>query len=47
MAISVAVLVGAAQEWLPDLINLAQNLKVSGGFEQGADLYTLSSVSSV
>ena len=39
MAISVAVLVGSAQEWLPDLIKLAQNLKVSGGFEQGADLY--------
>ncbi|KZV76999.1 methylmalonate-semialdehyde dehydrogenase [Peniophora sp. CONT] len=38
MAISVAVLVGAAQDWLPDLIKLAQNLKVSGGFEQGADL---------
>ncbi|VDC01886.1 unnamed protein product [Peniophora sp. CBMAI 1063] len=38
MAISVAVLVGSAQEWLPDLIKLAQNLKVSGGFEKGADL---------
>ncbi|KAI0316618.1 methylmalonate-semialdehyde dehydrogenase [Amylostereum chailletii] len=38
MAISVAILVGQAQEWLPDLVKLAQNLKVSGGFEKGADL---------
>jgi malonate-semialdehyde dehydrogenase (acetylating)/methylmalonate-semialdehyde dehydrogenase len=38
MAISVAVLIGDAQEWLPDLVNLAKNLKVSGGFEKGVDL---------
>ncbi|EIM92143.1 methylmalonate-semialdehyde dehydrogenase [Stereum hirsutum FP-91666 SS1] len=38
MAISVAVLVGDAQAWLPDLIKAAQGLKVSGGFEKGADL---------
>lgn len=43
MAISVAVLVGDAQAWLPDLIKAAQGLKVSGGFEKGADLYVLSS----
>ncbi|KAI0271405.1 methylmalonate-semialdehyde dehydrogenase [Gloeopeniophorella convolvens] len=38
MAISVAVLVGEAQAWLPDLVKLAENLKVSGGFEKDADL---------
>ncbi|KAI0036634.1 methylmalonate-semialdehyde dehydrogenase [Vararia minispora EC-137] len=38
MAISVVILIGTAQAWLPDLITLAQNLKVSGGFEKGADL---------
>lgn len=38
MAISAALLVGDAQAWLPDLVNLAKNLKVGGGFEKGADL---------
>jgi malonate-semialdehyde dehydrogenase (acetylating)/methylmalonate-semialdehyde dehydrogenase len=38
MAISVALLVGDAQAWLPDLVNLAKNLKVSGGFEKDVDL---------
>ncbi|ETW86946.1 hypothetical protein HETIRDRAFT_305451 [Heterobasidion irregulare TC 32-1] len=38
MAISVAVLVGDAQTWLPDLSQLAQKLKVNGGFEKEADL---------
>ncbi|KAJ7786156.1 methylmalonate-semialdehyde dehydrogenase [Mycena metata] len=38
MAISVALLVGEAQSWLPELIERAKQLKVSGGFEQGADL---------
>lgn len=38
MAISVALLIGDAQAWLPDLVNLAKNLKVGGGFEKGADL---------
>jgi len=38
MAISVALLVGDAQEWLPELIERAKKLKVSGGFEQGTDL---------
>ena len=42
MAISVAVLVGNAQSWLPELIERAQKLKVNQGFEQGADLYVLS-----
>ncbi|KAG8897809.1 hypothetical protein FRB99_007912 [Tulasnella sp. 403] len=38
MAISVAILVGATQSWIPDIVNRAKALKVSGGFEQGADL---------
>jgi len=38
MALSVVVLVGDAQSWLPELIDRAQKLKVNGGFEPGADL---------
>ncbi|PIL31560.1 hypothetical protein GSI_06262 [Ganoderma sinense ZZ0214-1] len=38
MAISVAVLVGNAQSWLPEIVERAKKLKVSQGFEQGADL---------
>ena len=38
MAISVALLIGDAQAWLPDLVNLAKNLRVGGGFEKGVDL---------
>lgn len=38
MAISVVLLIGDAQAWLPDLVNLAKNLKVGGGFEKGVDL---------
>lgn len=38
MALSVAILVGDAQEWLADLVNLAKNLKVGGGFEKDVDL---------
>jgi len=38
MAISVAVMVGSAREWLPELIERAKALKVSGGFEKNADL---------
>lgn len=38
MALSVAILVGEAQSWLPELVERAQKLKVSGGFEPGADL---------
>lgn len=33
-----AILVGEAQSWLPELVERAQKLKVSGGFEKGADL---------
>lgn len=38
MAISVAVLVGNAQSWLPELCERAKKLVVSQGFEKGADL---------
>lgn len=38
MAISVAVLVGESQSWLPELVGRAQKLKANGGFETGADL---------
>ncbi|TBU48218.1 methylmalonate-semialdehyde dehydrogenase [Dichomitus squalens] len=38
MAISVAVLVGNAQSWLPELIERVKKLNVNQGFEQGADL---------
>jgi malonate-semialdehyde dehydrogenase (acetylating)/methylmalonate-semialdehyde dehydrogenase len=38
MAASVAVLVGAAQEWLPDLMEKAKKLKVNAGHEPGTDL---------
>ncbi|KAJ7099611.1 Aldehyde/histidinol dehydrogenase [Mycena crocata] len=38
MALSVAVLVGEAQSWLPELIERAQKLKVNGAFEPGTDL---------
>jgi malonate-semialdehyde dehydrogenase (acetylating)/methylmalonate-semialdehyde dehydrogenase len=34
----VAVLVGAAQSWLPELVERASKLNVNGGFEKGADL---------
>jgi malonate-semialdehyde dehydrogenase (acetylating)/methylmalonate-semialdehyde dehydrogenase len=38
MAISVAVLVGEAQQWIPSLVDRARALKVSSGTEKGADL---------
>ncbi|KAF7800049.1 hypothetical protein EIP86_011292 [Pleurotus ostreatoroseus] len=38
MAISVAVLVGNSQQWLPELIERAKKLRVNQGFEKGADL---------
>ena len=38
MVISVAILVGDAQSWLPELVQLAQKLRASGGFEKGVDL---------
>ncbi len=33
-----AILVGNARDWLPELIERAKSLKVTGGFEEGADL---------
>lgn len=38
MALSVVVAVGEAQSWVPELVERAKQLKVSGGFEEGADL---------
>lgn len=34
----IALLIGEAQTWLPELIERASQLKTSGGFEDGADL---------
>jgi malonate-semialdehyde dehydrogenase (acetylating)/methylmalonate-semialdehyde dehydrogenase len=39
MALSVAIFVGAARDWIPDLIARAKDLKISGGFEEGTDLH--------
>ncbi len=38
MAISVGVLVGKANDWIPDIVAKGKSLKVSGGTEPGADL---------
>ncbi|KAF8469608.1 Aldehyde/histidinol dehydrogenase [Kalaharituber pfeilii] len=38
MALSTLVLVGKAKEWLPEIAERAKQLKVDGGFEEGADL---------
>jgi malonate-semialdehyde dehydrogenase (acetylating)/methylmalonate-semialdehyde dehydrogenase len=38
MATSVAVLVGEASAWIPDIVEKAKTLKVNGGTEAGADL---------
>ena len=38
MALSTAVFVGKAQEWLPELVKRAKKLKITGGFESDADL---------
>lgn len=38
MALSVAILVGEAQNWLPEIIERAKKLVVNGGTEPGADL---------
>ncbi|MDO5623058.1 MAG: CoA-acylating methylmalonate-semialdehyde dehydrogenase [Pseudomonadota bacterium] len=38
MALTTAVLVGEAQQWIPELVAKAKGLKVSGGTEKGADL---------
>src|SRR5260221_8965998 len=38
MATSVAVLVGDANQWIPDIVAKAKTLKVNGGTEKGAGL---------
>ena len=38
MALSVVVLVGEAQKWVPELVEKAKTLKVSGGVEKGTDV---------
>ena len=38
MALSAVILVGAAQDWLPELVDKARALKVDAGCEPGADL---------
>ncbi|KAM0276681.1 hypothetical protein ACHAQH_006498 [Verticillium albo-atrum] len=38
MALSTLVMVGETKEWLPELAEMAKQLKVDGGFEDGADL---------
>jgi malonate-semialdehyde dehydrogenase (acetylating)/methylmalonate-semialdehyde dehydrogenase len=38
MAVSVAVLVGQAQEWIPDLVKAAKTLKINAGVEAGTDV---------
>ncbi len=38
MAVTVAVLVGQARDWLPDLITKARALKVGAGTDKGVDL---------
>jgi hypothetical protein len=36
---NLAILVGDAQAWLPELVDRAKKLVVNGGFEEGTDLY--------
>lgn len=38
MALSTAIFVGEAKEWLPEVVQKAKELRVSGGMEPGADL---------
>jgi len=38
MAVSVAVLVGEARQWIPDIVAKAKTLKLAPGNEKGADL---------
>lgn len=38
MAISVCILVGESQKWIPDIVKKAQELKVNAGHEPGTDL---------
>ncbi|KAL1748574.1 Aldehyde/histidinol dehydrogenase [Schizophyllum fasciatum] len=45
MAVSVAILVGKAGDFLPELVERSKKLNVNGGFEKGADLGPLISTS--
>ncbi|KAJ2372523.1 hypothetical protein IW150_004078 [Coemansia sp. RSA 2607] len=38
MALSVAVFVGSAGDWIPEIVERARKLRVDGGMEEGADL---------
>lgn len=38
MALSVVVLVGAANEWIPEIVEKAKTLKISAGSESGTDI---------
>jgi len=38
MALSVVILVGEAQQWLPDLVKKAQTLSINAGAEPGTDI---------
>lgn len=38
MALSALVMIGETKEWLPEIAERARQLKVNGGFEEGADL---------
>ena len=38
MALSTAIFVGDAKEWIPELVERAKKLKVSGGFESDTDV---------
>jgi malonate-semialdehyde dehydrogenase (acetylating)/methylmalonate-semialdehyde dehydrogenase len=38
MALSTLVTVGESSAWIPELVELAEKLKVTGGFEKGAEL---------
>lgn len=38
MALSVAILVGDAQKWIPDIVTRAQKLQVNAGHEPGTDV---------
>jgi malonate-semialdehyde dehydrogenase (acetylating) / methylmalonate-semialdehyde dehydrogenase len=38
MALSVAIMVGEASKWVPDMVEKAKSLKINAGIEPGADL---------
>lgn len=38
MALSVVILVGESQKWIPDLVEKAKQLKVNAGHEPGTDV---------